>query len=254
MESCWHPVPSCRPSFEDIHNTLVDLLLLLKKTGDSLLIHPEAETLPKRDRDRCDALFKSLLKRQHEIKVDALEKQQKSSPSPNNMQSRLRSQGDKSLDLDLFKQMVIDNGVRLGSFKQLNKTIHSNPQQEEQPHAQPMPTVASNAKTSPLPNATSNDGSTSPFEVLTREGVEQLCDDLKAQTINNRIDKWHLISALATLREISMSTYSIVLAACEIDNSTAACEMDYSKTPVERLASWTGAEMDVGIMNRGVGA
>ena len=85
--------------------------------------------------------------------------------------------------------------------------------------------------------------------------MEQLCDDLKAQTINNRIDKWHLISALATLREISMSTYSIVLAACEIDNSTADSEIDYSKAPVQRMASWTGAGMDEkGIMNRGMGA
>ena len=49
------------------------------------------------------------------------------------------------------------------------------------------------------------------------------------------------------------STRGIVLAACEIDNSTA-CEMDYSKTSVERLASWTGAEMNARFMNRGVGA
>tara|TARA_B110000091_G_scaffold188174_1_gene209823 strand:+ start:188 stop:949 length:762 start_codon:yes stop_codon:yes gene_type:complete len=253
MDSCWHPVPSCRPTFEDIENTLTDLLLAVKNNDVELLIHPEAETLPKRDRDRCDTLFKSLLKRQHDVKAVALEK---ISPSPNHTQSRLRSQGqgDKTLDLDLFKQMVADNGVRLGSFR---KSI-SNPQQEEQPHAHPMPNVVSNVTSHSMPNATSNpvlEESTSPFELLTREGMEHLCDDLKSQTINNRIDKWHLISALATLREISMSTYSVVLAACEIDNSTAASEMDYSKAPLERMASWTGpGGMDEGMMNRGMGA
>mgnify|MGYP001265675418 CR=1 FL=1 len=55
----------------------------------------------------------------------------------------------------------------------------------------------------------------------------------------------------ATLRETSMSSYSIVMAACEVDGKKSAENIDYSITPVQRQASWSAAASQQGYTQMG---
>jgi hypothetical protein len=251
MEQCWHPVRSCRPSFEEIHKTLEKLYKKIRsiykdetciEMRKNLKIYPEAETLPKRDMDRVDTMFKCFVKRQDEKKIAAKQH------VPQQSQYSLRSQGNTTLDLDTFKQLVTNmEETKLNSFDDLQNI----------PSAKRLPTNSIkneiNGKDAVNSEQQQQDQqqlgkqqNCSSFELLTQDGVGQLCDDLKVQTINNRIDKWHLISALATLREKSMSTYSIVMAACEMYGKKNATDIDYSKAPVERQASWSVTKNDAG--------
>ena len=191
MEQCWHPVPSRRPTFKIIYDSLLRLHNTIKLEPNHQ-IKSGTETLTKRDIERTDQMFKRFLKKQNEYNetelttAHDLDQQQKKDV--------------KTLDIDIFQTIVTNN-----SFVKMSSSFD---------------TATSGTSTildcSSISNTTS--GASYSVAELTKAGIQQLCDDLKCrigcsqQSTNNRIDKWHLMSSLATLREKSLKKFSLVMA------------------------------------------
>jgi len=199
MEQCWHPVPSCRPSFSDISSELIQLFESMKhvNSNDSYKIKLSS-ILPKRDMDRTDKIFSRFLLHERRV-LEENEQQQQQQQQQMMPTLEKRASFDKTLNLNIFKQMVMQSGKNMSSMN------------------------ASNTAS------------------LMAKGIDLLYNDLKVQTTNHKIDKWHLISALSTLRQTSMTNYSLVMAACEMDGKRNAQEVDFLKVPVQESQAFETA-------------
>ena len=148
--------------------------------------------------DRTDKIFSRFLLHERRV-LEENEQQQQQQQQQMMPTLEKRASFDKTLNLNIFKQMVMQSGKNMSSMN------------------------ASNTAS------------------LMAKGIDLLYNDLKVQTTNHKIDKWHLISALSTLRQTSMTNYSLVMAACEMDGKRNAQEVDFLKVPVQESQAFETA-------------
>ena len=113
--------------------------------------------------------------------------------------------GDKTLDLEFFRSMVLNSGEKMSSFDTIRKKPNESPGKDQVAEETEQDSPPSNGVVFGIATTNSSTASSlsslacSSVSDMTKIGMDELCDDLQAQTISKRIDKWHLVSALVSL-------------------------------------------------------
>jgi len=150
--------------------------------------------------DRTDKMFKRFLLSQREHDAEVMLQN-----GNHGHKSNRGHTGDKTLDLEFFRSMVLNSGEKMSSFDAMRKKPNESPGKDQVAEETEQDSPPSNGVFG-IATTNSSMASSSPSSLacssvsdMTKIGMEELCDDLQAQTISKRIDKWHLVSALVSL-------------------------------------------------------
>jgi len=150
--------------------------------------------------DRTDKMFKRFLLSQREHDAEVMLQN-----GNHGHKSNRGHTGDKTLDLEFFRSMVLNSGEKMSSFDAMRKKPNESPGKDQVAEEIEQDSPPSNGVFG-IATTNSSMASSSPSSLacssvsdMTKIGMEELCDDLQAQTISKRIDKWHLVSALVSL-------------------------------------------------------
>ena len=150
--------------------------------------------------DRTDKMFKRFLLSQREHDAEVMLQN-----GNHGHKSNRGHNGDKTLDLEFFRSMVLNSGEKMSSFDTIRKKPNESPGKDQVAEETEQDSPPSNGVVFGIATTNSSMASSlsslacSSVSDMTKIGMEELCDDLQAQTISKRIDKWHLVSALVSL-------------------------------------------------------